>query len=228
MSPLARRTSAHPVGSGGGRGAAGRNVGTFLQRARSGRGCSARASAGDRAVAAQGGLASLRVALFAATGQVGARPEAECRNGPGVKRRTAPCPIDARLAQRKLLCINGVRSFDATDGRLDRDHVKEGRVAARRKERSTGVRASARQMAEGVSGQVARGSSARERCARDCGSPRLESTIRERRTERVEGPRGILPSDSARSESGYARRLGDRGRPSTTRRARWRLPVSSG
>ena len=38
----------------------GRNVGTFLQRARSGRGCSTRASAGDRAVAAQGGLASLR------------------------------------------------------------------------------------------------------------------------------------------------------------------------
>ena len=37
----------------------GHNVGTFLQRARSGRGCSARASAGDRAVAAQGGLASL-------------------------------------------------------------------------------------------------------------------------------------------------------------------------
>jgi hypothetical protein len=38
---------------------AGRNVGTFLQHARSGRGCSARASAGDRAVAAHGGLASL-------------------------------------------------------------------------------------------------------------------------------------------------------------------------
>jgi hypothetical protein len=37
----------------------GHNVGTFLRRARSGRGCSARASAGDRAVAAQGGLASL-------------------------------------------------------------------------------------------------------------------------------------------------------------------------
>jgi hypothetical protein len=37
----------------------GHNVGTFLQRARSGRGCSARASAADRAVAAQGGLASL-------------------------------------------------------------------------------------------------------------------------------------------------------------------------
>src|SRR5271166_6663839 len=31
----------------------------FLRRARSGRGCSARASAGDRVVAAQGGLASL-------------------------------------------------------------------------------------------------------------------------------------------------------------------------
>jgi hypothetical protein len=59
MSPLARRTSARPVGSGGGRGAVGHNVGTFLQRARSGRGCSARASARDRAVAAQGGLASL-------------------------------------------------------------------------------------------------------------------------------------------------------------------------
>ena len=38
---------------------AGHNVGTFLQRARSGRGGSARASAGDRAVAVQGGLASL-------------------------------------------------------------------------------------------------------------------------------------------------------------------------
>ena len=37
----------------------GHNVGTFLQRARSGRGCLARASAGDRAVVAQGGLASL-------------------------------------------------------------------------------------------------------------------------------------------------------------------------
>ena len=69
MSPLARRTSARPVGSGGGRGVGGRNVGTFLQRARSGRGCSTRASAGDRAVAAQGGLASLRVALFAAKGK---------------------------------------------------------------------------------------------------------------------------------------------------------------
>jgi hypothetical protein len=34
----------------------GHNLGTFLQRARSGRGCSARASAGDRAVAAQDGL----------------------------------------------------------------------------------------------------------------------------------------------------------------------------
>ena len=59
MSPLARRTNARPVGSGGGRGAVGRNVGTFLQRARSGRVCSARASAGDRAVAAQGGSALL-------------------------------------------------------------------------------------------------------------------------------------------------------------------------
>src|SRR4029077_10750988 len=59
MSPLARRTSVHPVGSGGGRGVVSHNVGTFLQRARSGRGCLARASAGDRAVAAQGGLASL-------------------------------------------------------------------------------------------------------------------------------------------------------------------------
>ena len=35
------------------------SVGTFLQRAGNGRGCSVRASAGDRAVAAQGGLASL-------------------------------------------------------------------------------------------------------------------------------------------------------------------------
>ena len=39
----------------------GHNVGTFLQHAQSGRGCSARASAGDRAVAAQGGSASLAV-----------------------------------------------------------------------------------------------------------------------------------------------------------------------
>jgi hypothetical protein len=46
MSPLARRTSARPAGSGGGRGVVGHNLGTFLQRARSGRGCSARASAG--------------------------------------------------------------------------------------------------------------------------------------------------------------------------------------
>ena len=38
---------------------AGHTVGTCLERARSGRGCSARASAGDRAVADQGGLASL-------------------------------------------------------------------------------------------------------------------------------------------------------------------------
>jgi hypothetical protein len=37
----------------------GRNVGTFLRRARSGSDCSARASAGDRTVAAQGGLALL-------------------------------------------------------------------------------------------------------------------------------------------------------------------------
>jgi hypothetical protein len=59
MSPLARRTNARPAGTEGGRGVAGHNVGTFLQRARSGRGCSARASAGDRAVATQGGLASL-------------------------------------------------------------------------------------------------------------------------------------------------------------------------
>src|SRR5271166_3042376 len=59
MSPLARRTSAHPVSSAGERGVVDHNVGTFLQRARSGRGCSARASARDRAVAAQVGLASL-------------------------------------------------------------------------------------------------------------------------------------------------------------------------
>ncbi len=49
----------------------GRNFGTFLQRARSGRGGSARANARDRAVVAQGGLASLRVALFAAKGKAG-------------------------------------------------------------------------------------------------------------------------------------------------------------
>jgi hypothetical protein len=36
---------------------AGHNVGTCLERTRSGRGCSARASMGDRAVAAQVGLA---------------------------------------------------------------------------------------------------------------------------------------------------------------------------
>jgi len=34
MSPLARRTSARLAGSAGGRGVVGRNVGTFLQRAR--------------------------------------------------------------------------------------------------------------------------------------------------------------------------------------------------
>src|SRR4029077_10883454 len=85
MSPLARRTSVHPVGSGGGRGVAGHNVGTFLQRARSGRGCSARASAGDRAVAAQGGLASLSVSFGRAITQVGGAesalpcPAANCR-----------------------------------------------------------------------------------------------------------------------------------------------------
>jgi hypothetical protein len=56
---LARRTSARPAGSAGGRVVAGHNVGTFLQRARSGRGCLARASAVDRAVAAQGGFAPL-------------------------------------------------------------------------------------------------------------------------------------------------------------------------
>jgi hypothetical protein len=38
----------------------GRSIDTFLQRAESGRGCSAGSSAGDRAVATQGGLASLR------------------------------------------------------------------------------------------------------------------------------------------------------------------------
>jgi hypothetical protein len=38
---------------------AGRNVGTFLQRARSGRGGSARANAADRAAVARAGLASL-------------------------------------------------------------------------------------------------------------------------------------------------------------------------
>ena len=69
MLPFARRTNARPVGSEGGRGVAGHNIGTFLQRARSGRGCSTRANAGDRAIAAQGGLASLRVALFAAKGK---------------------------------------------------------------------------------------------------------------------------------------------------------------
>jgi hypothetical protein len=38
---------------------AGHNLGTFLQGARIGRGCSARVSAMDRAVAGQGGLALL-------------------------------------------------------------------------------------------------------------------------------------------------------------------------
>ena len=64
MSPLACRTSVRPVGSGGGRGVVGHNVGTFLQCARSGRGCSARASAGDRAVATRGGWARLRRRLL--------------------------------------------------------------------------------------------------------------------------------------------------------------------
>jgi hypothetical protein len=68
MSPIARRTSARPVGSAGGRGVAGSNVGTFLQRARSGCGCSTRANAADRAVAAQGGLASLRRPSWRARG----------------------------------------------------------------------------------------------------------------------------------------------------------------
>src|SRR5208283_1665855 len=61
-----------------------------------------------------------------------------------------PPALSMQGSRKQLLCISGVRSFDATDGRLDRDHDKEGRVAARRKGRSTGVRASARQMAEGV------------------------------------------------------------------------------
>jgi hypothetical protein len=39
----------------------GRNAGIFLRHARSGRGCSARASAGDRVVAAQVELAWLTV-----------------------------------------------------------------------------------------------------------------------------------------------------------------------
>jgi hypothetical protein len=77
MSPLARRTSARPVGSAGVRGVVGHNVGTFLQRARSERGCLARASAGDRAVAAQGGLASLlpspRIIAALSTPAVGTR-----------------------------------------------------------------------------------------------------------------------------------------------------------
>jgi hypothetical protein len=59
MSPLARRPSARLVGSREGRGVVGHNVGTCLERARNGRGCSARAIMGDRAVAAQLGLASL-------------------------------------------------------------------------------------------------------------------------------------------------------------------------
>ena len=66
MSPFARRTSAHPVDNGGRRGVACHNVGIFLQRARSGRGGSARASAEDRAVAVQGGLASLSHPSFRA------------------------------------------------------------------------------------------------------------------------------------------------------------------
>ena len=72
---------------------AGRNVGTFLERARSERGGSTRASAGDRAIAAQGGLASLRVALFAAKGKFGQAyvsdiprlsPGRQCRKSPSV------------------------------------------------------------------------------------------------------------------------------------------------
>jgi hypothetical protein len=64
----------------------GHSVGTFLQRARSGRGGSARASAGDRAVAAQGGLASLRVALFAAKGNSGRIWSGGCSVGSSVTR----------------------------------------------------------------------------------------------------------------------------------------------
>jgi hypothetical protein len=50
---------------------AGHTGGTFLQRVRSERGCSARTSVGDRAVSAQDELASFRVALFAAKGKSG-------------------------------------------------------------------------------------------------------------------------------------------------------------
>ena len=87
MSPLARRTSARPVGSAGGRGVVGHNVGTFLQPARSGRGGSARASAGDRAVEAQGGLASLRRLL-------GSSPH--CR-----RRRSAPAARGVGVGKRR-------------------------------------------------------------------------------------------------------------------------------
>src|SRR5208282_2752698 len=92
--------------------------------------------------------------LFAAKGKSGRARELNVGMGQGSNAAQPPA-LSMQGSRKKLLCINGVRSFDATNGRLDRDHVKEGRVAARRKGRSTGVRASARQMAEGVSGQVA-------------------------------------------------------------------------
>ena len=63
-SPFVRRTSARPAGSGGGRDGVGHSAGTFLRRARSGRGCSIRASAEDRVVATPGGLAWLCRPLF--------------------------------------------------------------------------------------------------------------------------------------------------------------------
>ena len=53
-SPLARRTTARPADGGRGRGVVADSAGTYLQRARSERGRSARASATDRAIATQG------------------------------------------------------------------------------------------------------------------------------------------------------------------------------
>src|SRR5208337_2594892 len=97
MSPLARRTSARPVGSGGGQGAVGHSVGTFLQRVRSGRACSARASARDRAVAAQVGLASLSRFL-------GSSPHYR-------RRRSVPPPlVGVGIGKRRLYAT--IFSFD--------------------------------------------------------------------------------------------------------------------
>jgi hypothetical protein len=116
MSTLARRTSARPVGSGGGRGVVGHNVGTFLQRARSGRGCSAPASAGDRAVAAQGGLASLCRLLGSSPPAVGARGR-RCRKAKVVRDDLFPRQRRVSTEPRKPLERDQVKVSFSLRGR---------------------------------------------------------------------------------------------------------------